>query len=201
MSGNCYGVLFNNGVFKVGRSRNVISRVSGHVKSAESLGLCVSLIFITVSVSDEAALEEKLLRLLDGKSKTRGVEYFEGVSRSLALSVFASSGVVFYPLATISNIGSRWLNCAIPMDLVLSDSEIGAHSDLEIIKIKSRILGFLESGTLPTGIINNKLRSTPKAMILSALSTMEKEGSVLKHTHIHPKMKREVNNWSLNTLY
>jgi len=198
MSGNCYGVLFDNGVFKVGRSRSVVSRVGEHIKSAESLGLGVSLIFITESVVDEMALEAKILGLLSNKINTRGVEYFEGVSRSQALSIFTATGVMFYPLAAISNIKHGRLNCAIPMDLILSDLEIGIHSDLELIKVKNKIFDSLESGTLPTGKINNRLRSTPKALVLAALSEMEAEGSIYKSTHKHPKMKRDVNNWTLS---
>jgi len=197
MSGNCYAVLFNNGVCKLGRSENIASRISSHVKSGESMGLSVELIVITQSVENEKILELKLLSKFKGESNTRGVEYFENIEKDMVINAFMDLGVVFYPIKEIKSVNASGIVCTIPNGFIRGGDESKYIDELQLISLKTKIKEFLSASNLTTGLITNRLRRKSKTMVLKALSELERCGAIACDKHIHPTKKIEIATWHL----
>lgn len=191
---NLYGVLYSNGIFKVGRSSQVINRIKTHVRRGVSMGSPVSCCFISQPVDNPKTMEQVLI---DNASKvltriTR--EFFSEASMESAGEIMASLGLlVTWTDGMIINKkdGNPLVSC--PIDLHLSDSKY------VMTLAKSKLVSLIkENPFITAGVLNKSMEreGIDKGHTNLLLRELLEDRKIKEFTSIHPKNKTTIYKYS-----
>lgn len=194
--GHCYAIEFDNGTVKIGRTTNIIRRLSQHRSSATRFCVDIQKIVITEAVTNHKALEKTLLDFacsLKGSS-SKG-EYFNGLSiieLQSKLKKLHVSFVVTESIPTSDSEGRLIVKLDKSFDKCDFYGEFSSRSVVEervISAIRENKLG------LPPSVICQ--RAVSKKLFISredvmcAIKNMEENGTLISSVLIHNKTKIE----------
>ena len=104
--GYCYAIEFNNGTVKIGKSVNIIKRLSEHRSSARKFCVDIVDIIFTDVIPLHSDMERELLTSATLLCEPNGpTEYFNGITIYDCMNIFNGAGVNFIRTTKIPTIG------------------------------------------------------------------------------------------------
>ena len=183
MVGNLYGVLFENGFFKVGMSGDVVSRVKSHIRASRSIGVSASVFFITEPVFAVEIAEKSLISYCNKNFKKVSDEYFEGVDFSTAKQAMTETKkLVLWGDEFESPMGSDGsVKIRVPF-LIEAKSDRGEE---KLTKDRIFALVAASGGGLTEGVLKNRNR-TKKNKVAMVAREMAESGDLIASYKKHP---------------
>ena len=191
--GIVYAVLFDNGLFKVGRTRNLQARIRSHISSGKSFGYGLDVFLFTEQHEFFERTEEKLLNYCRGRFQANSPEYFEGGDYHSVKEVMMRAGTL---------VG--WGNSLATKDgaVIVSMPELQKTKETKKIKesntIKEKIIRLLKGKPdgLTEGVIKNRCRPNE---VYDDLMELLGAGEIRVLESKHPKTLVTVRTFSSNT--
>jgi len=95
-TGYCYAIEFSNGTVKVGRTKNLVSRLTDHKKTAKKFDIDIVRMIFTECVDKHSFLEKRLLGFASSICREINAnEYFIGVNLQDIEDYLMKSGIYF----------------------------------------------------------------------------------------------------------
>lgn len=191
MKGSVYAVLFTNGLFKVGHSKNVASRVRTHISAGKSFGYESEMIFFTEPHDFPQRTEKKLLEFCSDRFNKNSPEYFEGGD-------YHSVREVMLQTKRMIAWGS---GLSVKGDILMVPMMAGGDPDGEYVKIqemlialKKKVIDVIEKNPgVSAGVIKNRMR---KHDVSEILEEIEEEGLVTVETNKHPTNGKTISRYT-----
>lgn len=187
MKGSVYAVLFTNGLFKVGYSSNVASRIRAHIGAGKSFGFELEMFFFTEAHSSPDRTEKNVLGYCTDRFAQNSPEYFEGGDyHSVREAMMQTKKMVAWG----SGMTTRGDTILIPMS-----KTIGGEDYISSIKeytsgLSARVLDVIKKNPgATTGVIKNRFRKQDITDILGDLKASE---DVTVEVVKHPANGKEV---------
>lgn len=187
ITGSVYAVLFTNGLFKVGYSSNVASRIRSHIGSGKSFGFELEMFFFTELHPSPERTERNVLGYCSDRFVQNSPEYFEGGDyHSVREAMMQTKKMVAWG----SGMTTRGDTILIPMSKSIGAGNYASSSREYAKDLRARVLAVIKKNPgLTVGVIKNRFRRQDITDILDDLE-MAKDVSVERFGH--PKNGRDV---------
>lgn len=192
---NLYGVLYDNGIFKVGRSGDVISRLRTHITNGRAMGTKMVCCLITQPVRNPEEAENQLKASAASILQSNTPEYFQGADLKSAIRVMISTGL----LVTWTDgvfINKKYSSPLISCPLGMSLDACEPYSDDAVLAVKKILL---KHSPINLGVLVQRLsrKGMDRAFAKSLVKDMANNKELIEITSTHPRNKMTVYSYEL----
>jgi hypothetical protein len=167
---NCYAILFETGLLKVGRTGNILDRVKKHKDDASIHSVGVIKMWLAIDVDDSKRLEVSLIRRASENFNKFRNEYFSCVTEREARAIVSNHGEFFIECLDVKPASQD--NC-ISLIVGSKQSKFESQPKYEDDKRVKKILKLIgENKKITRGVIINRLRPAKKDTIDALLDSM-----------------------------
>lgn len=191
-----YAILLSNGICKVGRTKNLGSRMQTLAHGITAIGVDVDYFFCSAFIDRSVEIEQSLIKYMSSNKNCNKQEYFKDVNFKEIEEMFNHLGI---PHFVFIDIKSKYVNqvptftATIAPDSENLDRNSSTNTYYDSMD-KSCVLKLLEKhNELSEGVIRNRVsHRMEKGKVTRILNDLFEQDIVSVKVEEHPKNKRQI---------